>query len=142
VHSQYRKARLLVFVMLIQPPAWNISVPTGQIFIKFSIWAFFKNQPRKFKLHYNLTLIMGTLHEDQYIFMIIAHSVLLRIKNVSDKSCRGNQDTHFMFNNFLSEIRTTYKIMWKNSALLNSCRWQGDSCTLHMSFKFPKKNLI
>jgi len=28
---------------------------------------------------------MGTLHKDQCIFMIISRSVLLRIKNVSDK---------------------------------------------------------
>jgi len=27
------------------------------------------------------------LHEDQYIFMIISRSVLLRMKNVSDKNC-------------------------------------------------------
>jgi hypothetical protein len=26
--------------------------------------------------------------------------MLLRMKNVSDKRCRGNQDTHFMSNNF------------------------------------------
>jgi len=77
---------------------------------------------------------MGTLHEDQYIFMIIPPSVLLRIKNVSDKSCRGNQDTHFMFNNFLSEIRTTYKIMWKNSALLK--RLQTTRCLMHLAQEF------
>jgi len=51
--------------------------------------------------------------------MIISHSFLLRVKKVSDKSCRGNQNTHFMFNNFLSEIRAIYEIMRKNSALLN-----------------------
>jgi hypothetical protein len=43
---------------------------------------------------------MGTLHEDQYIFFIITHLVLLRMRNVSDKSCRANQNTDFMFNNF------------------------------------------
>jgi hypothetical protein len=30
----------------------------------------------------------GTLHEDQYTFYIISSSVLLRMKNVSDKYCR------------------------------------------------------
>jgi len=34
-------------------------------------------------------------------FMIISRSVLLKMRNVSDKSCRENQNTHFMFNNFL-----------------------------------------
>ena len=35
------------------------------------------------------------------------------MKNVSDKSCRENQNTHFMSNNsFFSKMN--YKIMWKN----------------------------
>jgi len=41
---------------------------------------------------------MGTLHEDQYIFLICC-SILLRMRNISDKSCGENQNTHFMFNN-------------------------------------------
>jgi hypothetical protein len=43
---------------------------------------------------------MGTLHEDQCTLLIIYHSVLLRMRNVSDKYCRGNQNTHFVFSNF------------------------------------------
>ena len=46
---------------------------------------------------------MGTLHEDQYAFLIISRSVL-RMKNVSDKNCRGNQNTHFLFSNYFSKI--------------------------------------
>ena len=42
----------------------------------------------------------GTLHEDQYTFLIISRSVLLRMRNVSDKSCRENQNTHFVCSNF------------------------------------------
>ena len=33
-------------------------------------------------------------------FLIISRSFLLRMRNVSDKSRRENQNTHFMFNNF------------------------------------------
>ena len=33
-------------------------------------------------------------------FIIISHSIPLRMKSVSDKSCRGNQNTHFVFNIF------------------------------------------
>jgi len=47
---------------------------------------------------------MGTLHEDQYTFMIIPCSVLLRVRNISDKSCRENQSTYRMFNNFFPPI--------------------------------------
>jgi hypothetical protein len=36
------------------------------------------------------------------------------MKNVSDKSCRENQNTHLMFNNFFFfENRAVYEIMWK-----------------------------
>jgi len=35
----------------------------------------------------------GTLYEDQYRFLIISHFCRLRMGNVSDKSCRENQDT-------------------------------------------------
>jgi len=33
-------------------------------------------------------------------FYIISRSVLLRMRNVPDKSCRENQKTHFVFTNF------------------------------------------
>jgi hypothetical protein len=56
-----------------------------------------KKTSSKFKFHYNRKCITGTLHEDQYIFLILSRWVLLRTKNVLDKSCRGNQNTHFMF---------------------------------------------
>jgi len=41
---------------------------------------------------------MGTLHEDQYTFLITSRSLLLRMKNVSEKICGENRNTHFMFN--------------------------------------------
>ena len=41
----------------------------------------------------------GYLHEDQATFIIISCSVL-RMRNISDKSCRENQNTHFMFDTF------------------------------------------
>jgi len=43
---------------------------------------------------------MGTLHEDQYTFLIISHSFLLGLGNISDKSCRENQNTHFIVCHF------------------------------------------
>jgi hypothetical protein len=43
----------------------------------------------------------GTLHKDLCTFMVISRSILLRTRNDSDKSCTENQNTHFMFNNFL-----------------------------------------
>jgi len=54
----------------------------------------------------------GLLHEYVCIFMIIPHCILLRMRNVSGSSCRGNQNWHFRFNNFPKNL-TIYEIMWK-----------------------------
>ena len=70
--------------------------------MKFYIWIFFETLSRIFKFHQNLTRIRGTSHADQYTFFIISRSFILRILSVSYKSCRENQNTHFMFSNFFS----------------------------------------
>jgi len=44
---------------------------------------------------------------------MIFPSVLLRMRNVSDKSYGENRNTHFMFSNFLKKILPFYEIMWK-----------------------------
>jgi len=64
--------------------------------------------------------ITGTLHEDQYTFLIISRSIILRIRNVSDKICRENQNTHFVFSNFPPPpppSRAVHKIMWGNTGI-------------------------
>ena len=43
---------------------------------------------------------ISTAHQDQRALVIISRSVLLRMGNVSDKSCRESQDTYFIFNKF------------------------------------------
>ena len=45
---------------------------------------------------------MGTLCEDLYTFMVTSHA-FLRMRNVSHKNGRENQNTHFMFNNVFFE---------------------------------------
>jgi len=47
-------------------------------------------------------------------FVNTSRSILLRMRNVSDKTCNENQDTHFMINIFFFENRAVYDIMWKN----------------------------
>jgi hypothetical protein len=42
----------------------------------------------------------GTLLEELCTFMIISRWILLGMRDVSNKSCRENQNTHFMLNNF------------------------------------------
>jgi hypothetical protein len=44
-----------------------------------------------------------------------SHLILLRMRNVSDKSCRENQDTHFVFSKFVFlEYCAVYEVLWKN----------------------------
>jgi len=81
--------------------------------MKFYIRVFFENMSSKRKFHENRTRITDTLHDDQYIFLVTSRSFLLRMRNVSNKCCRENQNTHFMFN-FLN--RAVYEITWKNTA--------------------------
>jgi hypothetical protein len=103
------------FVMSVCPSTWNNSAPTGRIFIKFDMWRVFENPLRKFKFHYNRTRIKFTSHEDHYTFSKISRSSHLRMKNISDKSCRETRKTHFMFNNLFCflENPAVYE-MWKN----------------------------
>jgi len=61
---------------------------------------FSKISRRNSSLRYNHTRISGTLHEDQCTSCITSRSILLRMRNVSDKSCTENQNTHFVFSNF------------------------------------------
>ena len=45
-----------------------------------------------------MTRITGTLRVDLCTFMIISLVFLLKLRNVSDKCCRENKKTHFIFN--------------------------------------------
>jgi len=42
----------------------------------------------------------GTLHEDQNTLLIISRSVLLTMRNMSDKSCTENQNTFYIQESF------------------------------------------
>jgi len=48
--------------------------------------------------------ITDTLHGDKYKFVIISRSVLLIIKNFSDKHFRENKNMHFVSNDIFSKI--------------------------------------
>jgi len=46
----------------------------------------------------------GSVHEDRYTFLIISRSLILTVRNVSDKNCEKKIKTHFVFNNYFSKI--------------------------------------
>jgi hypothetical protein len=53
-----------------------------------------------------------SLHMKTKTHLITSHSVILRTRNVSGKSCRENQNTHFVLSNFKN--RDVYEVMLKN----------------------------
>ena len=53
--------------------------------MKFYNLPFFKNQLRKLKFHQNQAGLTGTLHKNQYTFVILTRSFLLRMIIFSDK---------------------------------------------------------
>jgi hypothetical protein len=53
------------------------------------------------------------------------------MRNISNKSCRENQNTHFMFSNLFSENRATYEITLKNIVepeMPQMAIWRSVSC--------------
>ena len=48
------------------------------------------------------------------MFLIVSCTVLLRMKNVSDKRSKENQNTHIVFNDFCLKHCALSEIMWKN----------------------------
>ena len=58
----------------------------------------------------------GALHEAQYTILIIYRSVVLRMRNIRDRSFRENQNIHFTCNKlFFFENHAVYEVMWKNT---------------------------
>jgi len=51
------------------------------------------------------------LYGDKLTFMIISHSVILRMRNILERHFRENQNTYFMSSNFFFENRAVYEIM-------------------------------
>ena len=77
------------------PSALNITTPTGRIFMKSETWEYFENISRKSRL-------IKTWQEWRVIYMkncilfIILRWILRRMKNVSDESCRKNQNAFWV----------------------------------------------
>ena len=64
--------------------------------MKFYVWGFFENLCRRFKFNEILTRITGTLPKDPSTLVIISGWILLRKTDLSDESCRQNQNARFV----------------------------------------------
>jgi hypothetical protein len=86
-------------------------LPFGRIFLEVSIWGFFENVSREFKVVWKLTRITVTLHEDlctclKYLWII------LRMRNVLAKVVKKIKKKNLQF---FSENRAVYEIMLKKT---------------------------
>jgi hypothetical protein len=68
---------------------------------------------------------MDTFHEYHCTYVITCHWVNFRMKNVSDKSCRENQNTPFMFNNFFLKKSC---LLWDNVEKYGRVRQATGDC--------------
>ena len=101
------------FVTCVWPSAWNISAPTERIFMTFDIRGFFfQERPEKIQVSLNSIRNYEYFTCRPVCIMTVSRSILPRMRNVSDKSCRENQNTHFVFSNFFSP-RKSYRL-WDN----------------------------
>jgi len=71
--------------------------------MEFDFPGLFETPLRKFKFYWNLKRLTVTLHGDRYTLLFLALSVILRTRNITDKSCRENQNTHFILNNYFQK---------------------------------------
>ena len=67
-------------------------------------------------------------HADIFTFMIISLWILLRMRNISNKSCSENQNTRFMFSNLFSGSRAETTV-FNQSTLRNNPKHGGIQIT-------------
>jgi hypothetical protein len=72
--------------------------------IKYDIWTLFEEVKSKIQVSLKSDKSNGSLNEDLRTFTIVSCWICLRMRNISDKNCRKNQNTHFMYNKLFSRI--------------------------------------
>jgi hypothetical protein len=87
--------------MSVRPSACNNSAPAGRSVEKMLL----KSDK----------ITRGLYMKTNVYFLVTSRSVLPRMKNISGKSCRDNQNTRFIFL-FIFEDSAVYEIMWNNAA--------------------------
>jgi hypothetical protein len=96
--AQFGKATISSSYPSVRPSAWN-SAPTGRICINFDILSICRKSVGTVQAWIKSGKNNGYFTWILMQIYIISLSVLLRMRNVWDKSCRENKNTHFMLNN-------------------------------------------
>jgi len=82
-----------------------------------------------------MTRIMGTLHANLCMLMIISPWILFGMRNFSDRKCRENQNIHFTFNNFFEESQH----IWHKVEKYGTARqFTDDNIIWHIQHKIHK----
>ena len=116
------------------PSKWNNSASDGWIFHVIWCWIIFWKSFEKIQVS-----LKSEKHnryffsEDQCTFLIISRLVLLRMRNVSDKSCRSDQNTHFCS---ITPPPQSKKILllWGNVGKYCRVRQATDDSVAHVQF--------
>ena len=94
--AKFRKATI-IFVMSVHLSAWNNSAPTGRMFMKFRIWIFFWKSVEKiqvsFKSDKNNEFFTW---KHAYVYDNISLNSSRTMTDLSDKTCRENQNTFYV----------------------------------------------
>jgi hypothetical protein len=76
--------------------AWNNSAPTGRISVNCDIRVVFENLSRKFMVSLKSDKNKEYFTWNQIYIFFISRLILLRMKKISDVSCRETRNTHFL----------------------------------------------
>ena len=77
-----------------------------------------------------------TVHEDQHTFVfILSHSVLLRMRNVSNKTCRGNQNTFYVQQLFFRKSCLLRDNEEKYCKSRTGHRWKHGAYAVHAGYQ-------
>jgi hypothetical protein len=101
--AKFRKMTIS-FGTLVCPSVWNNSAPIGRIFTKFWRLPTFRNSVQKIQVS-----LQSYINNSYFTLLIISPTVLLKMRNVSDKSCMDNRNKQFMFNNFFLKLCWLWK---------------------------------
>ena len=106
-----KKRPLASSCLSVRPFARSNSTPTGRIF--YDIWylRIFRKSVEKIQVSLKSDKNKDYFKLKPIHIFILSRSVLLRMRNASDRSCRANQNTHFIFSNFI--FRKSW-LLWDN----------------------------
>ena len=107
----FAKLRKATISFMSVRPCMSVRMEPGSHWTDFDeIWylRLFRKSVEKTQVSLQSDNNNGHIHKDVFTFMTTSRWILLRMRNVSNKSCRKNQNTCFMFSGFFPENRAVW----------------------------------